>query len=430
MIPLVYSLQCLRVYVRVMSFIYHCILLNSFENSLFIPFIVASQVFIKWFGSRMSKFQKADGIDVAKVSEDFVKHKIFDTEADALAFLDKVDADGNGALSYEEFCEGVENMNDYLTVMLLKKFIHSLKSRPQDYHSRNTKEQDKYGKLISERMMKKGDVEPAHTTTKKASIPSASNTSVGDIATAATVVKTNLPGGGVMFTHISARKRADPVASLTVPTHAVSNSNNNDGGPSTHKKSEKKHGHFPLMRSNTMMSTMGGKTNSIKKNSLFLDPSSDAMIRESELMMSQGGLMDLNLESEAVLEEPSMLSSVSAKYGKNKTSEEDIAAINRTMNKKLANFMTYRQMSFEEKENLKSSESNDFLASTVNDESLVLEDMSSSPSSPTYRSRGATVAWGDEGSIGSPGSPESPKARGFKNKLVGAIARSAMKMNS
>mmetsp|Transcript_18911 Transcript_18911/g.31568 ORF Transcript_18911/g.31568 Transcript_18911/m.31568 type:complete len:501 (-) Transcript_18911:307-1809(-) len=401
------------------------------------------KMFIKWFGSRMSLFQKADGIDVDKVSEDFVRHKVFDNTADALAFLAKVDSDGNGALSYEEFCEGVENVHDYLTVMLLKKFIHSLKSKQHEYRTRNSKQQDQYGKLISERMLKKEGPEAPQTqaVTKKAATAGPSlGQGHGDIATAATVIKSTLPGGGTMFTHITSRKRADPAAVLAVPTHSTSH-NPHHGHSHSHKentdgatKKTLSRKASMLSRSNTMMSVGGqGRANSIRKNSIFLAPETDPILTGHDI------LFETHIDEE-MLEEPSAHSDSSTKYALHKNKEQDIEAINRKMQKKLSNFIQYRQMSFEEKENMKGDDGGDGFSTVLNDDSIVLEEAEESqelvPPSPKGR---RTVAWGDSRAPRSRRSP-SPEKRspaaspgkpsGFKNKLMGAIARNSDKMKS
>ena len=329
----------------------------------------------------MSLFQKADGIDVNKVAEEFVKHKIFRNKGDALAFLDKVDLDGNGALSYEEFCEGLESVNDYLQVLLLKKFIHSLQEKEYKNRMKHFKDSDKYSK--AERLLKKDKLSAAAVVPKKVAASS------GNIALAATITKVPIAGGGFLYTHSPAKKKVDGSAIATPLPSAKKSSptmrkNSSSKAGSNAMKGAGKSASLPQMRGGAGSEDVLTKnshvpSSSVRKMSVFIAPGNDAILYQNTLFEQAARQQNEQLQSRFPVSssEPSLPSSP-RDYDcddrqTNRTSDDDLLRINSIVKVKVADFMSRRQLSFEEKQNLQVNDDDDSLL-FLDDSSIVLED--------------------------------------------------------
>ena len=330
---------------------------------------------MKWFDSRMNRFQIDDGIDVEKVSEDFVSHKIFQSQSDALAFLAKIDLDGNGALSYEEFCEGLQTVNDYLQVMLLKKFVHSLQQ--------NAGKNLKLGHL-AERKLKKDENEEKKVIAGKTSLAAKA---IADAAASAIVTKISLPGGGVMYTHSPNKKRMDVSSPIA---------------PLTKKSSQDK---MPVVDTNknindkaiTRRGSVFGSTlkNSVQVTSNFIKTGAQDDDQQDETKDS----------SKPVLQ--------------TKSSAQDLERIQQAMEKNLEAFQLVRQMSVEERENLREAESlvNEGESFELSESSRTNGDLDkSSHDSESFLIK-PRVAWEDAPKM------DSPKTSRLKKRLYAAMTK-------
>lgn len=218
--------------------------------------------FMKWFDSRMvdSNYGKDDGIDVEKVSKEFVKHGIFEDELEAADFLAKVDSDKNGALSYHEFKEGVEKVNDYLQVMLLKKFIHSLQMNEYKRRVSVMKDADKFHYLSSGKATQKtvlNDDEPETVDDKDRARKNEKSEKKSSDMMLNSVVKIPLAGGGMMFAHSSNKRAVD-----------------SSEGNTTQRKDQ-----LEELRSSAQILN----SNSIRRNSVFVAPGSDLIEHQNRL---------------------------------------------------------------------------------------------------------------------------------------------------
>lgn len=103
---------------------------HNMTNSTAGQLVLSNQefmIFFKWFELKMERHSCHDGINIDSVVDDFVESGLFKKRSEASHFLKSIDSDGNGAISYEEFREGLCDENNLLRVVQFKRFIKRIR---------------------------------------------------------------------------------------------------------------------------------------------------------------------------------------------------------------------------------------------------------------------------------------------------------------
>lgn len=76
---------------------------------------------------RFDFFSQEDGLNIDYVISDFIDSGLFKQRSEASRFLKSIDDDGNGAISCEEFRQGLSSDCNLHRVMQFKKFIKKIR---------------------------------------------------------------------------------------------------------------------------------------------------------------------------------------------------------------------------------------------------------------------------------------------------------------
>ena len=84
------------------------------------------QSFWAWFSTRINTHSKDSGIEINRIVDDFLTYGICHTRAAAVELMYRIDTDGDGSISFDEFITGMTSGTDIQQVLSLRKFVSSL----------------------------------------------------------------------------------------------------------------------------------------------------------------------------------------------------------------------------------------------------------------------------------------------------------------